>query len=85
MSQKSQTLRSGKAARKGMKAGAGPILASLMLLPGAAVSQSAQPAQSAVSTVGVNLNITPRRLTFDRNTRSATVYIFNQGTTPATF
>jgi hypothetical protein len=67
------------------------ILAGLLLLPAAAVSQpSPQQASGAaqqvpVSTVGVNLNITPRRLTFDRNTRTATVYIFNQGTTSATF
>lgn len=67
------------------------ILGAMLLLPAAAVSQSTpQPAPAAtqqvpVSTVGVNLNITPRRLTFDRNTRTATVYIFNQGTTAATF
>jgi P pilus assembly chaperone PapD len=30
-----------------------------------------------------NLNITPKRLTFDHGQRSATVYLFNQGTSPA--
>jgi hypothetical protein len=38
-----------------------------------------------VNTVGANLNITPKRVTFDPQRRTATVYIFNQGTTPATF
>lgn len=68
----------------------GCVLASLLLLPAAASSQdAAQPAPAAVeaplTSVGVNLNITPKRLTFDRASRSATVYIFNQGTAPATF
>ncbi|MBA3678442.1 MAG: hypothetical protein H0W74_13750 [Sphingosinicella sp.] len=36
------------------------------------------------TSVGVNLNITPKRLTFDKR-GSATVYIFNQGTTAAMF
>lgn len=70
------------------------LLAGLLTLPGAASTQSteaAPPAQQQttenvpVSTVGVNLNITPRRLTFDRNTRTATVYVFNQGTAAAAF
>jgi P pilus assembly chaperone PapD len=34
---------------------------------------------------GANLNISPKRITFDRNHRSGTVYIFNQGTGPGTF
>jgi hypothetical protein len=34
---------------------------------------------------GANLNISPKRVTFDRNRRSATVFIFNQGTGPGTF
>lgn len=51
----------------------------------------AQPAASAdappatVTTVGANLNISPKRVTFDRNRRSATVYVYNQGVAPATF
>lgn len=36
-------------------------------------------------TVGANINISPKRLTFDRSGKSATVYIFNQGQTAATF
>jgi P pilus assembly chaperone PapD len=38
-----------------------------------------------VTTVGANLNISPKRVTFDRTRRSATVYIYNQGTAAATF
>lgn len=32
-----------------------------------------------------NINITPKRLTFDPGERTVTAYIFNQGTAPATF
>jgi hypothetical protein len=35
--------------------------------------------------VGANLNISPKRITFDRADRTATVYVFNQGTATATF
>lgn len=68
----------------------GFALAILLLSSVGSSSVMAQPAVAAAeqapdTTVGVNLNITPKRLTFDRNTRSATVYIFNQGTTAATF
>jgi P pilus assembly chaperone PapD len=54
-------------------------------------SALAQPAPATpvaapqVTTVGANLNVTPKRVTFSRSQRSASVYIFNQGTTPATF
>ncbi|MDB5456513.1 MAG: hypothetical protein JWP92_2098 [Caulobacter sp.] len=41
------------------------------------------PASSA--TVAANLNISPKRVTFDRTGRSATVYIFNQGGAPGAF
>ncbi|THD65404.1 hypothetical protein [Phenylobacterium sp.] len=34
---------------------------------------------------GANLNISPKRVTFDRSHRSATVFVFNQGTAPGTF
>lgn len=53
----------------------------------AAQAQPAQPASPivTVTTVGANLNISPKRVTFDRARRSATVYIYNQGTAPATF
>ena len=39
----------------------------------------------AAPTIGANLNISPKRVTFDRADRSATVYVFNQGTAAATF
>ena len=34
---------------------------------------------------GANLNISPKRVTFDRGHRSATVFVFNQGSAPGTF
>lgn len=43
------------------------------------------PAPAIPSASAVNLNITPKRLVFDRNTRAGTVYIFNQGSQTATF
>lgn len=47
---------------------------------------AAQPAQAALDiSGGVNLNITPRRVTLDRQTRTATVYIYNQGETETAF
>lgn len=46
---------------------------------------SAQDEAPAPVTVGANLNISPKRLTFDRTGKSATVYVFNQGETAATF
>lgn len=64
-----------------------PAVASLALL--GAVPAWAQPAPATpvptVTTVGANLNISPKRVTFDRNRRSATVYIYNQGAAAATF
>lgn len=52
-----------------------------------AQSQPAAPAAPpvTVTTVGANLNITPKRVTFDPRRRTASVYIFNQGTAAATF
>jgi len=58
------------------------LLASSTVAQGQGTAPAAAPAPA---TVDVNLNITPKRLTFDRGDRSATVYIFNQGSTPATF
>ncbi|HEX6860302.1 MAG TPA: hypothetical protein VF138_08935 [Caulobacteraceae bacterium] len=43
------------------------------------------PAAAAPIQLGANLNISPKRLTFDRSGKSATVYIFNQGDTASTF
>lgn len=64
--------------------------AALTLGSGAAFAQDAETpaappaqAQDAVTKVGANLNISPKRLTFDRAGKTATVYIFNQGTAPA--
>ena len=34
---------------------------------------------------GADVNISPKRVTFDRNRRSATVYIYNQGNAAGTF
>ena len=39
----------------------------------------------AAAQVGADLNISPRRVTFDANERSASVYVFNQGDAPATY
>jgi hypothetical protein len=58
----------------------GPLTASAQPAPAA----PAPPAVS-VTTVGANLNISPKRVTFDRNRRSATVYIYNQGNAAGTF
>jgi hypothetical protein len=66
-----------------------PLAAAALLLVSAAGSASAQPAAAppaaTVATVGANLNITPRRLTFDKNRRAASVYIYNQGSAAGTF
>lgn len=47
-------------------------------------SGGAAPVISATPT-GADLNISPRRVTFDGTERSASVYVFNQGDTPATY
>lgn len=47
--------------------------------------QPSAPPPVSVTTVGANLNITPKRVTFDPQRRTASVYIFNQGTAAATF
>lgn len=62
--------------------------AAAILIAGAAVSAYAQPAAAPapqVASVGANLNISPKRITFDKSRRSGTVYIYNQGTAAATF
>jgi P pilus assembly chaperone PapD len=59
-----------------------------LLIAAAGSSLQAQPAPAptpGVTSVGANLNISPKRVTFDKNRRSATVYIYNQGSAPATF
>lgn len=58
-----------------------------MLIPGPAHCQATAPAKPtiALDPGGVNLNITPKRVVMDRNSRTATVYIFNQGQGTGTF
>ena len=49
-------------------------------------SQTApSPPGIAIPSVGVNLNLTPRRVTFDRATRTASVFVFNQGDSTTAF
>lgn len=63
-----------------------PALALITVLGTDAQGQPA-PAGATVTatTVGANLNITPKRVTFSPTQRTASVYIFNQGTAAATF
>jgi P pilus assembly chaperone PapD len=69
------------------------LFATLSLQTDKAAAQAPAPAPAApaadvelpANNVGANLNVSPKRITFDRADRSATVYIFNQGTAPATF
>jgi P pilus assembly chaperone PapD len=42
-------------------------------------------AGEASAQVGADLNISPRRVTFDASERAASVYVFNQGDAPATY
>ena len=51
----------------------------------ASAANAAPAAQPPALPVNGNLNITPKRLTFNRGERSHTVYIYNQGTAPAVF
>lgn len=62
--------------------------AAASLLAVGVTSAYAQPAAAPapqVATVGANLNVSPKRITFDKSRRSGSVYIYNQGTAPATF
>jgi P pilus assembly chaperone PapD len=66
-----------------------PLLIAAALAATAGVAQ-AQPAATQqvvapITAVGANLNISPKRVTFDRARRSATVYIYNQGQAAASF
>ena len=69
----------------------GAVAGGFALLPllGAGASAQTAPAattpEPAAEKVPVNVSITPKRLTFSRGERSASVYIFNQGRTPATY
>jgi P pilus assembly chaperone PapD len=62
------------------------VLAGLALLLAASNPAAAQPEAVAASsaTPGAFLNITPKRLTFDRNRRNGTIFILNQGADPIT-
>lgn len=65
-----------------------PIAALALLLAVTGLDAQAQPAPAPapqVTNVGANLNISPKRVTFDKNRRTATVYIYNQGGAAATF
>lgn len=71
---------------------AAPLLAAtLVLASAAAVQAQTAPAQTAAAPVvtatptGADLNISPRRVTFDETERAASVYVFNQGDAPATY
>lgn len=50
-----------------------------------AVFLSLSAAGGASAQVGADLNISPRRVTFDASERAASVYVFNQGDAPATY
>jgi len=48
------------------------------------LSAQNSPTPAPAANARVNLNITPKRLSFNRAARSASVYVFNQGNRPAT-
>lgn len=61
-------------------------LAALLLGSDASAQQSPAPsATPSVTSVGANINISPKRVILDRAHRTATVNVFNQGTAPGTF
>lgn len=64
---------------------AASVLAVLSASSPASPQVPALEAGTSTAAATVNLNITPKRLTFDRATRTATVYVFNQGNAAATF
>lgn len=55
------------------------------LIAAAVALLSLTAAGEAVAQVGADLNISPRRVTFDERERAASVYVFNQGDAPATY
>jgi P pilus assembly chaperone PapD len=78
----------GKLARLCARALIAGLTCAVFFAPNAGSAQpapAAAPAAPATTNVGANLNISPKRITFNRADRSATVYVFNQGTTAATF
>ena len=83
MKRNRKTVRLGFGAAVLALAGTGLFWLPASAQPGA--QQTAQPEQAPQQNVAVNLNITPKRLVLERGNRSGTVYIFNQGSVPATF
>lgn len=55
------------------------------MIAACAVLLSLLAAEAASAQVGADLNISPRRVTFDASERAASVYVFNQGDAPATY
>ncbi|MEW5687763.1 MAG: hypothetical protein AB1942_22840 [Pseudomonadota bacterium] len=61
------------------------LLSLLLLASAAAVSAHAQTAPPAQpSSASAFLNVTPKRLTFDRSRRAGTIFLLNQGAAPVT-
>ncbi|MDB5447675.1 MAG: hypothetical protein JWQ97_2992 [Phenylobacterium sp.] len=64
------------------------LLGGLSAAPALAQPAPAPPATATViapvGTVNANINITPKRVTFDASRRTASVYLFNQGDAPTT-
>lgn len=52
---------------------------------GSSPAPAQTPATGAAQATGANLNISPKRITFDRNHRSGSIYVFNQGTGSGSF
>lgn len=50
-----------------------------------AAQAPAAPAQIIRPPAGANLNISPKRVVLDRNRRTGTIFVFNQGSAPGTF
>ena len=59
------------------------LFALLLCAPLPALAQTTPVTVTAPS--GANLNISPKRVTFDRTHRSGSVFIFNQGSAPGSF
>jgi hypothetical protein len=53
--------------------------------PASAPPAAAAPVPTFSQPAGANLNISPKRLVLDRNRRTGTIFIFNQGSAPGTF
>ncbi|MCY1672535.1 hypothetical protein OVA07_16145 [Novosphingobium sp. SL115] len=63
---------------------AAPAIAQPVSLPIAAPKGDAPNASAPVTTAAANINLTPRRVIFDRAKRTEAVFVFNQGNTPVT-